>query len=74
LLVTDVVMRGLNGPKLARELAVRRPETRTLFMSGYTNDEIVHQGVLDPSVAYVQKPFTPTGLLRKMREVLDTAG
>jgi DNA-binding NtrC family response regulator len=71
LLLTDVVMRGLSGPDLARKVQRLRPEAKVLFMSGYTDKAIVHQGVLDPGIAFVPKPFTPSALAGKVREVLD---
>src|SRR5882757_424011 len=71
LLLTDVVMPGLNGPELASRLANLRPDTRVIFMSGYTDDAVTRHGVLEPGSAYVQKPFTPDAIARKVREVLD---
>jgi len=71
LLLTDVVMRELSGPDLAKRLQKMRPTTKVLFMSGYTDTAIVHQGVLDPGVAFLPKPFTPSTLAGKVREVLD---
>jgi two-component system cell cycle sensor histidine kinase/response regulator CckA len=70
LLLTDVVMPGMNGRELASRLAGRRPELRILFMSGYTENAIAHQGVLEGDVAFVQKPFTPDSLAEKVRHVL----
>jgi PAS domain S-box-containing protein len=71
LLVTDLVMPGMNGRDLAEQLLLRHPEIRVLYMSGYTNDAIVRQGVLEEGAAFLQKPFTPDALARKVREVLD---
>jgi CheY-like chemotaxis protein len=59
LLLTDVVMPEMSGPELARQIAALRPEVRVIFTSGYTNDAIARQGVLDPSVAFIQKPYRP---------------
>jgi PAS domain S-box-containing protein len=73
LLLTDVVMPGMSGRELADELQRRFPDLKVLFMSGYTDDAIVHQGFLDPGLAFLQKPFTPYGLAKKVREVLRRA-
>jgi PAS domain S-box-containing protein len=71
LAVNDVILPGMDGPELARRLDKARPGLRVLFVSGYANEAIVHQGVLDPGVAYLPKPFTAEALARKVREVLD---
>lgn len=71
LLLTDVVMPKMNGRELARRLSETRPEIRTLYMSGYTDSAIVHNGILDSNIYFLQKPFTPNGLAQKVRKVLD---
>jgi signal transduction histidine kinase/DNA-binding NarL/FixJ family response regulator len=71
LLVTDVIMRGMSGRQLAEALAVQRPGLRVLFMSGYTDDAILHHGVLEAGIPFLHKPFGPDALARAVRAVLD---
>jgi two-component system, cell cycle sensor histidine kinase and response regulator CckA len=73
LLLTDVVMPGMNGRVLAELLTRERPETAVLFMSGYTEDEVLHRGVEGERMAFMSKPFTPLALAARVRELLDGA-
>jgi CheY-like chemotaxis protein len=72
LLITDVVMPGMSGGVLAERVAKRRPETLVLYVSGYTDDDIVRHGVSERGLAFLQKPFSPATFLRRTREVLDS--
>jgi two-component system cell cycle sensor histidine kinase/response regulator CckA len=71
LLVTDVVMPGMNGKELKDRLVTRLPGLKTLFMSGYTADVIARHGVLEAGVPFLQKPFSIYTLTSKVREILD---
>jgi CheY-like chemotaxis protein len=71
LILTDVVMPGMSGPKLADRWKASHPEIKVLYMSGYTDDAILHHGILEPGINFIQKPFNVDGLARKVREVLD---
>jgi PAS domain S-box-containing protein len=73
LLLTDVVMPGRSGKELSLDIAELRPTTKVLFMSGYSQDVIAHQGVLEEGVQLIEKPFTGDDLLRKVRDVLEGA-
>jgi CheY-like chemotaxis protein len=71
LLLTDVIMPGLSGKDLSVEVIALRPATKILFMSGYSHDVIVHQGVLEEGVSLIEKPFSSDDLLRRVRDLLD---
>jgi len=71
LLLTDVIMPKMGGRELAGSLLEKRSAMKVLFMSGYTDDSIVHQGVLEKGLSFIQKPFTPDRLARKVRETLE---
>jgi two-component system cell cycle sensor histidine kinase/response regulator CckA len=74
LLLTDIVLPGMNGKELSKRLKELRPDLKVLFISGYPADVIAHRGKLDPGVAYIAKPFSPDALAAKVREVLATSG
>jgi len=71
LLLTDVVMPIIGGRELARQLTAIRPDLRVLYMSGYTPQAILHHGELEANTFFIQKPFTPSSLAAKIREVLE---
>jgi PAS domain S-box-containing protein len=74
LVISDVVMPELSGRELGTRLAMLRPELPVLYMSGYTGDDVIQRGLLEPGVPFQQKPFTPEGLARKVRAMLDLSG
>ncbi|MDQ3224254.1 MAG: response regulator, partial [Gemmatimonadota bacterium] len=71
LVISDVVMPEMGGRELGQNLAQSEPALPILFMSGYTGDDVVHRGLLDPGAPFQQKPFTPAGLATKVRAMLD---
>jgi len=71
LMLTDVVMPRIGGAELARRVRSISPNMKVVCMSGYTDDALLHHGVSDANIAFLQKPFTPAALTRKVREVLD---
>lgn len=72
LMLTDIVMPEMNGYKLANRLKLYRPDIKVVYMSGYTDKTIVDRGVLVREANFIEKPFTPESLIRKIREVLDS--
>ena len=74
LLLADIVMPQMNGRRLAGKLTALRPGLRVLHMSGYSDDILGRRGCLDPGLALVRKPFTPTALVRAVRDALDAPG
>ena len=72
LVITDVIMPGMSGRELVAQLKAVRPQIEALYVSGYTDNVIVHHGILDSGIAFLQKPFTVEGLARKVREVIDS--
>jgi signal transduction histidine kinase/ActR/RegA family two-component response regulator len=72
LLLTDVIMPGMDGLALAKQVQKERPDIKVLFMSGYATNFIMHDGVVDPGTNFLEKPFHPRNLLSKVREVLDS--
>ena len=73
LVVTDVIMPKMSGKELYDQIKVIAPRIQVLFMSGYTDDSLAHHGVLGPELCFLEKPFSPAGLARKVREVIDSA-
>jgi CheY-like chemotaxis protein len=73
-IITDMVMPELGGREFACALQQYRPDARLVFMSGYTEDAVTRQSLLEPGAAFIEKPFTPDALTRKLRSVLDAPG
>ena len=71
MLLTDVVMPHMSGPRLSEEVVKVRPGISVLYMSGYTDSTIVNQGIMDEGMPFLHKPFTPDALALKVRECLD---
>nr|MCU0616649.1 response regulator [Gemmatimonadaceae bacterium] len=74
LLLTDVIMPKANGRRVAERVQLHRPGLRVVYMSGYTEDAIVHHGVLEPGIVLLEKPFTEQELARTVRATLDARG
>ena len=72
LVITDVIMPRMSGKELYDKIKVIAPRIKVLFMSGYTDDALAHHGVLEPELSFLEKPFSPGRLVRKVREVIDT--
>jgi DNA-binding NtrC family response regulator len=72
LLLTDVIMPGMDGPTLAKQVRNERPDIKVLYMSGYATNFLMHDGEVDPGINFLEKPFHPRALLHKVREVLDS--
>ncbi|HET8649317.1 MAG TPA: response regulator, partial [Gemmatimonadales bacterium] len=73
LVISDVVMPDLGGRELGRRLRQRHPQLPVLSISGYTGEDVVQRGLLDPGAPFLQKPFTPEALARKVRQLIDPA-
>ena len=72
LILTDVVMPGMGGKDLVSQLKTARPDIKALYISGYTDNAIVHHGILDSNVNFLQKPFSVKRLMRKVREAISS--
>jgi YesN/AraC family two-component response regulator len=72
LLLTDVIMPGMNGKVLSDRLKEKRPSLKTLFISGYTDDVIIHHGIIEPGIELLMKPFSRSALLQSIRRVICT--
>jgi two-component system cell cycle sensor histidine kinase/response regulator CckA len=72
LILTDVIMPGMSGKELVSKIEKMRPDIKALYISGYTDEAIVRHGILDPDVAFLEKPFTINGFLSKVQEVLKS--